>query len=113
MLPTLGGCAARHGQEKRGDYWTPLAMLRYEPDDSRDRAVRGFGRTEVFGPHEVRHDPQHPLHERVAAHADAGELAHDRGVPDGAHEHAGDFEVEAVHLVEALGVRLEREAVAG
>src|ERR1700730_1599369 len=108
MLPTLGCCAARLGQGRRGGYLNSESRLNlscclgHEANDRGDRSVRRFGRPELLGPHEIRHDPQYPLHECVTPHTDTSELAHDGGVADGAHKGTSDLEVEAVHLVEAL-----------
>ena len=49
----------------------------------------------------------------LRAEPDARELAHHRRVADRRDEQPRHLEVEAVRLVEALGVALQREAVAG
>ena len=81
---------------------TSAASVRYD----------GLGRADLVGPQQVGHDPQHPLHEGAALHPDPGQLAHHRRVADGPHEHARHLEVEAVDLLEAGVVGLQREPVA-
>ena len=41
-----------------------------------DGAVHDLGHAQLVVAQQVRHDAQHPVHERVRAHAHAGELAH-------------------------------------
>ena len=63
---------------------------------------RRLGRAELVGAQQVGHDPQHPLHERAALHADPGQLPHQRRAPDDLGEQPGHLEVLAVLGVEAL-----------
>ena len=49
--------------------------FRNGPGQRRRGAVDGLGRTDLVGAEEVRHDPQHPFHERARVHAHPGQLA--------------------------------------
>ena len=73
-----------------------------------DGPVGGLGGAELVGAEQVGHDPQHPLHERLRLHADAGELLHEGGLADDDGEGAGHPEVEAVLLLEQVGVAGQR-----
>ena len=63
-----------------------------ERDDALGERVRGFRGSALVGPEQVRHDAQHPLHERPGPHPDPGQLAHHRRVADRPHEEPGDAE---------------------
>ena len=75
---------------------------------ARHHLVRDLGTAPLVGPHEVGHDPQHPLHQRAGPEPDPGQLAHHGGVADGPDERPGHLVVEPVDLLESLRVALER-----
>ena len=89
MLPLFGWPAlGAAGRDRRsgGSVGRRKAMnreLNYgdQTIEAATAAVRGLGRTELVGSHQVGHDPQHPLHQGAAPHADPGELADHAGLP--------------------------------
>ena len=59
------------------------ARLGSDPDDTFDGAVDPLGHPTILGFEQIRHDLQHPLHQRPGTQTDAGEAAHETRLPDG------------------------------
>ena len=73
--------------------------------DGGDGLVGGFGRAELVGAQQVRHDAEHPLHQGLALHADTGELLHQLRLADHVGEGRGDAEVQPVLRLQEVAER--------